>query len=33
VVGRGIDSIKSARGEATTDIEKLEIDDEYNKAL
>ena len=33
VVGRGIDSIKSARGEATTDIEKLEIDGEYNKAL
>ena len=33
VVGRGIDSIKSARGEATTDIEKLEIDAEYNKAL
>ena len=33
IVGRGIDSIKSARGEATTDIEKLEIDDEYNKAL
>jgi len=29
VVGRGIDSIKSARGEATTDIEKLEIDRGY----
>jgi twitching motility protein PilT len=31
VVGRGIDSVKSARGEATTDIEKLEIDREYEK--
>ncbi|MGD2270085.1 MAG: PilT/PilU family type 4a pilus ATPase [Desulfobacterales bacterium] len=29
IVGRGIDSIKSARGEATTDIEKLEIDRAY----
>jgi twitching motility protein PilT len=29
IVGRGIDSIKSARGEATTDIEKLEIDRGY----
>ena len=29
VVGRGIDSLKSARGEATTDIEKLEIDRGY----
>ena len=29
VVGRGIDQIKSARGEATTDIEKLEIDRGY----
>jgi len=33
VVGRGIDAIKSARGETTTDIDKLEIDREYNKAL
>ncbi len=33
IVGRGIDSIKSSRGEATTDIEKLEIDRSYNKAL
>ena len=32
VVGRGIDSVKSARGEATTDIEKLEIDNEYDKS-
>lgn len=31
VVGRGIDSVKSARGESTTDIEKLEIDKEYSK--
>ena len=33
VVGRGIDSIKSARGEATTDITKLEIDRNYAKSL
>jgi len=26
VVGRGIDSIKSSKGEATTEIEKLEVD-------
>ncbi len=32
VVGRGIDSVKSARGESTTDIEKLEIDKEYDKS-
>ena len=31
VVGRGIDSVKSARGESTTDIEKLEIDRNYSK--
>jgi twitching motility protein PilT len=31
VVGRGIDSVKSARGEATTDIETLEIDNDYSK--
>ncbi|MBF0226184.1 MAG: PilT/PilU family type 4a pilus ATPase [Desulfobacterales bacterium] len=31
VVGRGIDTIKSARGEVTTDIEKLEIDMGYNR--
>ncbi len=29
IVGRGIDSLKSARGEATTDIEKLEVDRAY----
>ena len=32
-VGRGIDMIKSARGEATTDIAKLEIDRAYNKMI
>jgi len=31
IVGRGIDAIKSSRGEATTDIEKLEIDRSYNR--
>lgn len=29
IVGRGIDSVKSSRGEATTDIEKLEMDHNY----
>ena len=33
IVGRGIDAIKSSRGEATTDIEKLEIDRAYDNAL
>ena len=32
-VGRGIDMIKSARGEATTDIGKLEIDRTYSKMI
>jgi twitching motility protein PilT len=32
-VGRGVDMIKSARGEATTDISKLEIDRAYNKMI
>jgi len=31
VVGRGIDSVKSARGEKTTDIEELQLDDGYSK--
>jgi twitching motility protein PilT len=31
IVGRGIDSVKSARGEATTDIEQLEMDTKYGK--
>ncbi len=31
VVGRGIDSVKSSRGETTSDISKLEIDRDYGK--
>ena len=31
IVGRGLDMVKSSRGEATTDIEALEIDREYDK--
>lgn len=31
IVGRGIDTIKSERGEKTTDIEGLDIDDDYAK--
>ena len=31
VVGRGLDSVKSARGEVTTDIEELKIDTSYGK--
>jgi len=31
ILGRGIDSIKSARGEATTDIKELEVDNDYRK--
>jgi twitching motility protein PilT len=31
VVGRGIDSIKSSMGQATTDIGKLEVDKDYRK--
>ena len=33
VVGRGIDSIKSARGETTTDIGSLEIDRNYARSV
>ena len=33
IVGRGIDAIKSSRGEATTDIEKLEIDRAYTRSM
>lgn len=33
MVGRGIDMIKSAKGEKTTDIEGLKIDKEYDKVL
>jgi twitching motility protein PilT len=31
VVGRGIDSIKNAKGEATSEIDKLEVDNDYGK--
>ncbi|MEW6671232.1 MAG: PilT/PilU family type 4a pilus ATPase [Thermodesulfobacteriota bacterium] len=31
IVGRGIDKVKSSRGEATTDIEHLEMDAKYGK--
>ncbi|HQQ87890.1 MAG TPA: PilT/PilU family type 4a pilus ATPase [Smithellaceae bacterium] len=31
-VGRGIDAIKSARGEKTTDLHKLEVDFQYGKS-
>jgi twitching motility protein PilT len=31
IVGRGIDTVKSSRGEATTDIEDLSIDTTYGK--
>jgi twitching motility protein PilT len=33
IVNRGIDAVKSARGEATTDIDGLEIDRSYNQQL
>lgn len=32
VVGRGIDTVKSAKGEKTTDIDKLEVDRSYGKS-
>jgi twitching motility protein PilT len=31
VVGRGIDRVKSMRGEKTTDIEQLEVDEQYGR--
>jgi len=31
IVGREIDMIKSARGEKTTDIEGLDMDEDYSK--
>lgn len=31
IVGRGLDMVKSSRGEATTDIENLEVDTTYGK--
>jgi twitching motility protein PilT len=33
VAGRGIDKVKSARGEATTDIKDLEVDRKYNQNI
>ncbi len=33
VVGRGIDSIKAARGEATSEVEELQVDKNYGKPL
>ena len=33
VTGRGIDTVKAARGEATTDIDTLQMDREYEKNL
>ena len=33
VAGRGIDSVKHARGEATTDIESLQMDRDYDKTM
>jgi len=33
IVGRGLDSVKSSRGEATTDIEDLEVDSDYDKKM
>jgi twitching motility protein PilT len=33
VVGRGVDSVKSSRGEKTTDIESLEIDRNYHTKI
>jgi twitching motility protein PilT len=33
IVNRGIDAVKSARGESTTDIDGLEIDRGYNRQL
>jgi len=32
IVGRGIDFVKSGRGEATTDIEDLQVDQDYGKS-
>jgi len=31
IVGRGIDTVKSARGQSTTDLGKLEVDSDYGK--
>ena len=32
IVGRGIDAVKSSKGEATTDIDELEMDTRYGQA-
>jgi twitching motility protein PilT len=32
-VGRGIDAVKSSRGQATTDIDRLEVDKSYKKPV
>jgi len=32
IVGRGIDTVKSARGQSTTDLGKLEVDSDYGKS-
>ncbi len=32
IVGRGLDTIKAAKGEKTTDIDQLSMDDEYDKS-
>jgi twitching motility protein PilT len=31
IVGRALDSVKAARGEKTTDIEELSMDEEYGQ--
>ena len=33
ILGRGIDTVKSIRGEATTDIQDLKVDLDYDKTL
>ena len=33
ILGRGIDTVKSTRGEATTDIQGLKVDLEYGKTI
>jgi twitching motility protein PilT len=33
IAGRGIDMVKAARGESTTDIDRLEIDHQYRKSI
>ena len=33
IVGRGIDTVKSERGEQTSDIDDLDMDDQYDKEM